>query len=108
VINYTSSEGRAKALVDEIKKNGGQAVSIQANVGEVDGPKKVVDAAVKAFGKIDILISRRMVVLSTSRLSLPATDFPTPPFTLALRGLWNPCRACGPPSLAARTSQATA
>src|ERR1700731_560260 len=61
VINYVSSEERAKALVDEIKQNGGQVVAVQANVGEVDGPKKIVEAAVKAFGKIDILVNNAAV-----------------------------------------------
>jgi 3-oxoacyl-[acyl-carrier protein] reductase len=61
VINYTSSADIAKTLVEEIKQNGGQAVSIQANIGEVDGAKKIVDAAVKAFGKIDILVNNAAI-----------------------------------------------
>ncbi|KAI8582378.1 hypothetical protein K450DRAFT_228675 [Umbelopsis ramanniana AG] len=61
VINYTSSEDRAKALVKTLVEAGGKAISIQADVGAVDGAKKIVDATVKEFGKVDILVNNAAV-----------------------------------------------
>ena len=57
VINYTSSGQSANALVEHIKSTGGEALAVQANIGELDGAKKIVDAAVKAYGKIDIIVN---------------------------------------------------
>ncbi|KAH8555082.1 hypothetical protein BGW37DRAFT_553337 [Umbelopsis sp. PMI_123] len=57
VINYSSSADRANALVKKIVDAGGQAIAVQANIGELDGAKKIVDATVKAFGKIDIIVN---------------------------------------------------
>ncbi|KAI9285703.1 putative 3-oxoacyl-reductase protein [Umbelopsis sp. AD052] len=61
VINYTASEDRAKALVKTLVEAGGKAISIQADIGAVDGAKKIVDAAVKEFGKIDIVVNNAAV-----------------------------------------------
>jgi 3-oxoacyl-[acyl-carrier protein] reductase len=61
VINYTSSEDRAKVLVKKIVDAGGKATSVQADVGAADGAKKIVDATVKEFGKIDIIVNNAAV-----------------------------------------------
>ncbi|CAO3682205.1 unnamed protein product [Umbelopsis ramanniana] len=61
VVNYTSSEDRAKSLVKQIIEAGGKAISIQADVGAVDGAKKIVDATIKEFGKIDIIVNNAAV-----------------------------------------------
>lgn len=57
VINYTSSAKQAETLVDQIKASGGQAIAVQADIGSLNGPKAIVDAAVEAFGKIDIIVN---------------------------------------------------
>jgi 3-oxoacyl-[acyl-carrier protein] reductase len=57
VINYSSSEDLASALASSIKEQGGEAITVQANIGSVEGPKKVVDAAITAYGKIDIVVN---------------------------------------------------
>ncbi|KAH8555074.1 hypothetical protein BGW37DRAFT_125190 [Umbelopsis sp. PMI_123] len=57
VINYTSSEDRANALVKQIVEADGKAIAVQADIGSVDGAKKIVDVTVKAFGKIDIIVN---------------------------------------------------
>jgi len=47
----------AQEVAEEVKKNGGRAISIAANIMEMDEAKKVVDATVAEFGKLDILIN---------------------------------------------------
>ncbi|KAI9283655.1 short chain oxidoreductase/dehydrogenase [Umbelopsis sp. AD052] len=61
VINYTSSADRATNLVKLIKDKGGQAIAVQADVGDELGPKKIVDETIKAFGKIDIIVNNAAV-----------------------------------------------
>ncbi|RVX69880.1 hypothetical protein B0A52_05715 [Exophiala mesophila] len=57
VINYASSAKPALATVAEIEKSGGRAVAIQANVSKVPEVTKLFEEAIKAFGKLDIVIN---------------------------------------------------
>lgn len=47
----------AQDAAEEIKKNGGEAISVAANIMELSEAQKVVQAAVDEFGKLDILIN---------------------------------------------------
>merc|ERR1712000_666305 len=47
----------ALATVAEIEKAGGKAVAIQANVAKVPEVEKLFEEAIKAFGKLDIVIN---------------------------------------------------
>lgn len=57
VINYASSAKPALATVAAIEKNGGKAVAIQANVSKVSEITKLFEEAIKAFGRLDIVIN---------------------------------------------------
>jgi acetoacetyl-CoA reductase len=57
VVNYTQAKDMAEGLVEEIKKDGGEAIAVQADVSKFDECKKLVDAALAAFGQVDILIN---------------------------------------------------
>ncbi len=48
---------RLEALVKEIKEAGGQAESVVTDVVKRDDVKNLVDTAVKAFGRIDVLFN---------------------------------------------------
>lgn len=47
----------AQDAAEEIKKNGGEAISVAANIMELSEAQRVVQAAVDEFGKLDILIN---------------------------------------------------
>ncbi len=47
----------AEETVEEIKKNGGQAVAAVANTVELEQAQKMVETAVKEFGRLDILVN---------------------------------------------------
>ena len=47
----------AQETAEEIKKNGGRAISVAANIMEPAEAKKVVDATIAEYGKLDILIN---------------------------------------------------
>jgi glucose 1-dehydrogenase len=56
-ICYRSNQAGANEVVDEIKKAGRRAASIQSDVGKIaDGDRFIVEA-VKQLGKLDILIN---------------------------------------------------
>src|SRR5258708_6171994 len=47
----------AEQVVDEIKGMGGQAVANADNVADWDGAKRMVDAAIAAFGDLHVLVN---------------------------------------------------
>ena len=57
VVNYSSSKAGADTVVERIKKAGGQAVAVGADVSKLEAIETLVEATVKAFGKIDILVN---------------------------------------------------
>lgn len=56
VVNYRKSEEMAKAVVGHIASKSGRAIAVQADVFTAEGCKKLVDATVKEFGRVDICI----------------------------------------------------
>lgn len=62
IVNYANSADAANAVVDSIKKNGGEAIALQANVSEVSETIKLMDQAVEHFGQLDIVVSNSGVV----------------------------------------------
>ena len=57
VVNYMSGKAGADALVGAITKAGGKAVAVQGDVSKADQAKGVIEAAVKAFGRLDVLVN---------------------------------------------------
>lgn len=67
VINYASNEAAAKEVADEI--NGvreGAAIIIKADVSTVESCRRLLDEAIKAFGRIDILVLNAGIMGSKS------------------------------------------
>lgn len=57
VVNYSGSEQKALQVVDEINSMGTNAITVQANVADVDSVTQLMDTAIKEFGSIDILVN---------------------------------------------------
>lgn len=57
VINYLQNKDKAEEVLKEIKENGGKGIIFQADVRVRDAVDKMVDTALKEFGKIDILVN---------------------------------------------------
>jgi 3-oxoacyl-[acyl-carrier protein] reductase len=64
-VNYGRSEAEANAVVANIKKAGGEAVAIKADVGKPAEIPALFAAVVKAFGKLDILVNNAAVMQRT-------------------------------------------
>ena len=57
VVNYASSKTGADAVVAEITKAGGKAVSVGGDVSKAAEAKGLIDAAIKHFGRLDVLVN---------------------------------------------------
>ncbi|TWB35797.1 glucose 1-dehydrogenase [Nitrospirillum pindoramense] len=57
VVNYASSKAGADAVVQAITAAGGKAIAVQGDVTKADQAQGLIDAAVKEFGRLDILVN---------------------------------------------------
>jgi len=57
VVNYASSKSGADAVVADIARAGGRAVAVGGDVSKAAAAQSIVDAAVKNYGRLDILVN---------------------------------------------------
>jgi 3-oxoacyl-[acyl-carrier protein] reductase len=57
VVNYASSKADAECVVDAIVNTGGKAIAAQADVSKADQAGALIDAAIKAFARLDVLVN---------------------------------------------------
>jgi 3-oxoacyl-[acyl-carrier protein] reductase len=57
VVNYASSKKGADATVTEITKKGGKAVAAGGDVSKAGEAQGIIDAAVRNYGRLDILVN---------------------------------------------------
>jgi len=65
VVNYSTRREKADEVVDLIKKEGRRGLAIQADVSKQGEVKKMVEMAIKEFGRIDILVNNAGVFWKT-------------------------------------------
>ena len=75
VIDYRSHPDRTEELVEELGELGGQAIGVQADVGNLEDLQRLVDTAVNTFGKVDVMINNAGIETRTSILSTTPDDF---------------------------------
>ena len=57
VVNYASSKAGADAVVEAITAAGGKAVAAHGDVSKAAEAQAIIDAAIKAYGRLDILVN---------------------------------------------------
>jgi 3-oxoacyl-[acyl-carrier protein] reductase len=57
VVNYASSKEGAEKVVKAITAAGGKAVAVGGDVAKAGDAKKIIDAALQNFGKLDVLVN---------------------------------------------------
>ena len=57
VVNYVSNAAEADEAVAEIKKNGGEAVAIKADVGNPADVEQLFAETLKGFGSVDVVVN---------------------------------------------------
>jgi len=87
-----NSTKAADVVVDEIKAAGGKAV---ANYNSVEDGDKIIDTAIKAFGRIDILINNAGILRDVSFKNMKDADWDLI-FKVHVRGSYKCARAAWP------------
>ena len=57
VVNYASSKANAEAVVADIQAANGKAVAVRGDVSKASDAQAIIDAAIKHFGRLDILVN---------------------------------------------------
>jgi 3-oxoacyl-[acyl-carrier protein] reductase len=57
VVNYASSKAGADAVVAAIAAAGGKAVAVQGDVSKAEQAQALIDAAIREFGRLDVLVN---------------------------------------------------
>lgn len=88
VINYNTSAEKALTLVEEIEKYGRRAIAVQADVGQFEDAKRLVQTAVDEFGGINILVNNAGIVADNLMLRMTEEQFDKV-INTNLKGVWN-------------------
>ncbi|MFW2854523.1 SDR family NAD(P)-dependent oxidoreductase [Sphingomonas sp. TX0543] len=88
VIAVARRSDRLGDLVGEIEQSGGSAMAAQADVTDVDSIERAFDAAERAFGTVDVVVSNAGITDARNFLKIePAARDAV--FDTNLRGVWN-------------------
>jgi len=68
VIDYVANPDATEALERQVAALGAKAIGVQADVSKIADLEKLMDAAVKAFGRVDVMVNNAGVETRTSVL----------------------------------------
>lgn len=75
IVNYNGSAAKAEEVVEEIKKQGGQAEAVQCNVSEYDQAEQLMTYVTGKYGKIDILVNNAGITRDGLLMKMSEEDF---------------------------------
>lgn len=75
VVNYAGSAEKAEETVQMIRKAGGEALAVQADVSQATDVDKLVRMTMEHYGKIDILVNNAGITRDTLLLRMKEADW---------------------------------
>ncbi|ANY67225.1 3-ketoacyl-ACP reductase [Paenibacillus sp. BIHB 4019] len=75
VVNYASSSAKADEVVAGIKRNGGEATAIGADISKVAEIEELFRKALEAYAQIDILVNNAGIMINKPLASITEEDF---------------------------------
>ncbi len=75
VVNYRSSATQVEEVIDTIRSTGGEAIAVQADVSQEEDAKRLIEAAVKQFGRLDVLVNNAGITKDNLLMRMTEQDF---------------------------------
>jgi len=98
VINYNASAGAAEEVVGAIQNNGGEAMAVQADVGDFEQAQALIKTAIDTYGQLDILVNNAGTTRDTLLMTMKEGDWDTV-LTTNLKSVFNTCKAAVRPMI---------
>ena len=101
VVNYNRSAEAAAEVVAAIEAAGGQAIAVQADVGDLKQAADLIRAALDAFGRMDILVNNAGTTRDQLLMLMKEEDWDDVLRT-NLKSVFNCCKAAARPMVRKR------
>ena len=75
VVNYRSSIAQVEDLLALIRNAGGEAIAVQADISQEADAKRLIEEAVKQFGRLDILVNNAGITKDNLLMRMTEQDF---------------------------------
>ena len=75
VVNYCGSEARAKNVLEEIWKNGGDGVLYQCDVADYQQTEAMAKELIKSYGHVDVLVNNAGITRDNLILRMSEEEF---------------------------------
>jgi NAD(P)-dependent dehydrogenase (short-subunit alcohol dehydrogenase family) len=85
-------QAAADAVVKEVTEDGGRAVANNEAIGTVDAAEALIDAALDAYGEVDVLVNNAGILRDRMLHNMSEEDFDSV-IQVHLKGTWACCRA---------------
>ncbi|MEC3759161.1 SDR family NAD(P)-dependent oxidoreductase [Bacillus halotolerans] len=97
-VNYSRSQAQAEETAEIIKSEGGQAVAIQADVSKNSEVQDMIQAIVKQYGTIDVLINNASITrhIPMDDLDASTEDVWDELYAVNVKGMFFCARAAAP------------
>jgi 3-oxoacyl-[acyl-carrier protein] reductase len=95
VVNYLEHRDEARAALEEIAEAGGESLAIQGDVSRSEDAEALVDATLRRFGQIDILVANAGIWRGAPVEEM-SDELWDRVLDANLRGTWTCCRSAVP------------
>ncbi|MBV0903077.1 beta-ketoacyl-ACP reductase [Haloarcula salina] len=75
VVNYRSSEAEARAVVEDIRESGGDAIAAQADVAKLDEVRAMREQVADEFGPADVLVNNAGITIDKKFENMTREDW---------------------------------
>ncbi|WP_282936504.1 SDR family oxidoreductase [Paenibacillus sp. RC67] len=91
VVNYSSNSHQAEEVVSAIKKKGGEASAVQADISRVSEINKLFKSVLDIYGQLDILVNNAGVMVTKPIEQMTEEDFDRM-FDINVKGTYFACQ----------------
>jgi len=100
-VNYSGSEAKALAVVEELKALGVQSFAVQCNVSQAEDVQDMVKRVVETFGSVDILVNNAGITRDNLIMRMKEDDWDAV-ISTNLKGVFNTTKAATRPMMKQR------
>jgi len=98
VVNYVRNKKAADAVAAGIRKAGGEAIAVKADVSKRADAERLIKSAIRGFGRLDIVVSNAGLVIDRPFIESTDEDW-IASIENNLHGFFNVCQAALKPML---------